>query len=62
MRGLRRLWTEQLRQLTGGSLEAAQAVATAYPSPQAILQVRYSMGKMTGTMVQSEESVRCISS
>ena len=37
LRGLRRLWTEQLRQLAG-SLEAAQAVSAAYPSPQALLQ------------------------
>ncbi|XP_043209627.1 crossover junction endonuclease EME1-like isoform X2 [Amphibalanus amphitrite] len=38
LRGLRRLWTEQLRPLCGGSLETAQAVGEAYPSPQALLQ------------------------
>ncbi|XP_037093570.1 crossover junction endonuclease EME1-like [Pollicipes pollicipes] len=37
-RGLRRLWAEQLRQLPGGSLEAAQAVADVYPSPQALIK------------------------
>ena len=45
LRGLRRLWTEQLRQLSAGSLEAAQAVAEAYPSPQALLQVRVQLGE-----------------
>ena len=47
LRGLRRLWTEQLRQLTGGSLEAAQAVSAAYPSPQALLRAYNACGSST---------------
>lgn len=39
--GLERLWQQQLMQFPLVALETSQAIASRYPSPQALIQVSY---------------------